>query len=103
MLNDEALSLTTTFGRQRVVDHLPLVSVDPVDCGNALVSTMDQLPILERAYALARSGACRGANEIRLALKSEDFSTVEINRKLRDPSLILDLDRICGRARRRHD
>jgi hypothetical protein len=60
---------------------------------------MNQRTIIERAYELARSGACRGSSEVRLALKADDYSNADINQHLRGPTLIKQLNRLCREAR----
>jgi hypothetical protein len=60
---------------------------------------IDRPSIIERAYELARSGACRGSNDVRLALRAEDYSTTEINLHVRGPSLVKALNQICRQAR----
>ncbi|HUO11122.1 MAG TPA: hypothetical protein VMU37_00045 [Caulobacteraceae bacterium] len=55
--------------------------------------------IIERAYELARSGACRGSNDVRQALRAEDYTNSDVNLHIRGPSLVRTLNRICRQAR----
>ncbi|MDQ4088477.1 MAG: hypothetical protein M3177_10795 [Pseudomonadota bacterium] len=52
---------------------------------------------LERAFALARSGACASVNDIRLRLKQERFDQVDAH--LAGPSLARQLRELCAGAR----
>ncbi len=52
---------------------------------------------LERAFALARSGACSGLDEIRRTLKGERYDQVEAH--LAGPSIGRQLRALCAEAR----
>ncbi|MDO1559172.1 hypothetical protein Q0812_06990 [Brevundimonas sp. 2R-24] len=54
---------------------------------------------LERAFALASSGACASTNEIRLALKREGYSPDQLFGR----SLIRQLAALCAASRRPDD
>ena len=54
--------------------------------------------LLERAFALARSGACASMAELAKALKNEKYSGVDAH--LTGPSLRLQLRELMLRARR---
>jgi hypothetical protein len=58
---------------------------------------MTQPTTLERAFDLARSGACQSVQDIRLALKRERFDNVEAH--LAGPSLARQLRALCEAAR----
>lgn len=53
-------------------------------------------PILERAYELARSGACRTLSELKTKLAAEGYAGV--NTQLYGKSLNDDLRRLCREA-----
>jgi hypothetical protein len=53
---------------------------------------------LERAFVLARSGACAGVSDIRLALKRERFDQVEAH--LAGQSIARQLRGLCEAAQR---
>ena len=50
-------------------------------------------PIIERAYALARSGSCQNVNEVRRRLRSEGY--LQVSDHLEAKTLISDLKRLC--------
>ncbi|HEX8194529.1 MAG TPA: hypothetical protein VF552_16700 [Allosphingosinicella sp.] len=56
-----------------------------------------RLSILERAYDLARSGACRSVEEIAKKLKQEQYEAVDTH--LGGASLRKELRKICAEAR----
>jgi len=58
-----------------------------------------RLSILERAYELARTGACRSVEEIAKRLKQEQYESVETH--LGGSSLRKELRQICAEARAR--
>lgn len=57
---------------------------------------MDQPTILERAFALARSGECGGVSDVRRRLKEEQFSSIDAH--LAGPSIKRQLTQICIQA-----
>jgi hypothetical protein len=59
---------------------------------------MDTTTTLERAFALARSGACANVNDIRLTLKRERFDQVEAH--LAGMSITKQLRTLCEAAQR---
>jgi chaperonin GroEL (HSP60 family) len=58
-----------------------------------------RLSILERAYELARTGACRSVEEIAKRLKQEQYESVETH--LGGSSLRKELRQLCADARAR--
>lgn len=62
---------------------------------------MDRPSLLERAFALAESGACRSAEDIRRRLKQEQYSGIDEH--LAGPAIKRQLLDICTRARRSKD
>jgi chaperonin GroEL (HSP60 family) len=56
-----------------------------------------RLSILERAFDLARSGACRSVEEIAKKLKQEQYEAVDTH--LGGSSLRKELRKICAEAR----
>ncbi len=61
------------------------------------VSAPRRLTILERAFELARSGACRSDEEIAKKLKQEQYEAVDTH--LGGSSLRKELRKICAEAR----
>ena len=59
---------------------------------------MQSETVIERAFALARSGRCLTLSDIRLALKRERFEQVEAH--LAAPSLARQLRALCAEAGR---
>jgi hypothetical protein len=59
--------------------------------------SMPTLPILERAYELARSGQCQGVEDIRNRLKAEGYGG-EIQMQMSGRTLRADLRRLCRQA-----
>jgi hypothetical protein len=53
-----------------------------------------KLPIIERAYGLARSGTCRDVNAIRRQLKSDGYGP-QVRDFLCGRSLVADLKKLC--------
>ena len=62
---------------------------------------MDRPTLLERAFALAESGACRSAEDIRRRLKQEQYSGIDEH--LAGPAIKRQLLQICTRARSSKD
>ncbi|HEX8644132.1 MAG TPA: hypothetical protein VF702_09495 [Allosphingosinicella sp.] len=58
-----------------------------------------RLSILERAFELARTGACRSVEEIAKRLKQEQYESVETH--LGGSSLRKELRQLCADARAR--
>ena len=56
------------------------------------------LPLLERAFQLARDGGCATITDIIRVLKLEDYSGVDA--QLQRPSLRIQLRQLCMVARR---
>ncbi|MDF2114766.1 hypothetical protein PY365_04220 [Roseiarcaceae bacterium H3SJ34-1] len=52
--------------------------------------------VIERAFELARSGTCRHPTDVRLRLRMEGFSHVDLF--ISGPSLEADLNRLCHTA-----
>jgi hypothetical protein len=83
----------------------PMRSADPFRQNNDRFSAprtpyggMDTPTTLERAFALARSGACASVNDIRVMLKRERFDQVEAH--LAGASIARQLRGLCDQARR---
>lgn len=53
--------------------------------------------VIQRAYELARSGRCRGVQEIRTALKREGFEAVDM--QLEGRMLRMELSKLCREPR----
>jgi hypothetical protein len=58
---------------------------------------MDEPSILERAFALAKSGECEGMKDIRRRLKEEQFGSIEAHFAGR--SIKRQLLELCEKAR----
>ncbi len=58
--------------------------------------------LVERAYAIARSGSCSGLVELRKELKSEGYSWLELDLMLNGASIRKDLRELCARATQRN-
>lgn len=58
---------------------------------------MSEPTLLERAYALARSGECSTLDDIRRQLKSEKYESVDAH--VTSPSVRRDLRQLCLTAR----
>jgi hypothetical protein len=58
---------------------------------------MEQPSIVERAFALAKSGECEGVGDIRRRLKEEQFGSVEAH--LAGRSIKRQLVELCSKAR----
>jgi hypothetical protein len=58
---------------------------------------MPTVPILERAYELARSGECQGVDDIRARLKTEGYGA-EVQMQMSGRTLRADLRRLCRLA-----
>ncbi|HEX4180099.1 MAG TPA: hypothetical protein VHY32_04865 [Caulobacteraceae bacterium] len=56
---------------------------------------MDEATVLERAYALARSGKCRSIKDVRDALKVEGFNYETIAVHLHGLAVTRDLTKLC--------
>lgn len=52
-----------------------------------------QTPLIERAYALARSGSCQDVNEVRRRLKAEGY--FQVSDHLEGRTLLHELKRLC--------
>lgn len=61
---------------------------------------MTSQDMLERAFALARSGEFASVNDIRVRLRTEKFEQVDAH--LAAPSLARQLRALCAEARRTH-
>ena len=57
---------------------------------------MDQPTIVERAFALARSGECDGVSDVRRRLKDEQLSSIDAH--LAGPSIKRQLSQLCSQA-----
>ena len=76
------------------------LSADRQTIGRCVIRwAMAARTILEQAYDLARSGQYRGADDIRLALRSDGFSAMDINMQISGRELVRSLNRICKTAR----
>ena len=58
---------------------------------------MDQPTILERAFALAKSGECEGVDDIRRRLKKEQYGSIDAH--LAGRSIKRQLFELCSSAR----
>ena len=56
-----------------------------------------QVPLIERAYQLARSGDCATLGAIKARLKRERY--VNVDRHLQGAAIVRDLRRLCIAAR----
>lgn len=55
--------------------------------------------LVERAYQLARSGACQGVADIKKGLRAEGFANAEVLSQLYGATIAGDLRRLCAAAR----
>jgi hypothetical protein len=55
--------------------------------------------LVERAYQLARSGACQGVGDIKKGLRAEGFANAEVLSQLYGSTIAGDLRRLCAEAR----
>ena len=65
--------------------------------GTPRLRTVSNLQILERAFALARSGQCASIDDIRRKLKSEQYASIDDH--LAGPSIKRQLHALCVAAR----
>ena len=56
------------------------------------------LPLVERAFQLARSGACAGVKDIRLQLKGEGYTNGDIQNHLDGLSIRAALVALCKKS-----
>lgn len=62
-----------------------------------MLEPMNDLSILERAFALAKSGECSGIDDIRRKLKSERYESID--QHLAGPSIKRQLNQLCAAAK----
>jgi len=55
--------------------------------------------LVERAYALAKSGNCRGIDAIKIELRKQGYNQYEVRQAFEGAALRRDIRRLCQEAR----